>query len=250
MFCFFLIFRSFCYESATFNGILYSKLDEKSFGVGNSEQKAAIFDRNQNIRIDSKINFNGKPFEVTEVLPYAFYYCSHIYSIVLPDTIKKIGKFAFFGCITLESINIPNSVTEIGESCFAQCSTLNYIQFSSSLKEIGQKAFESCSSLRFVILPTNLSQIGKNAFSSCSELVLITYNGSNLIEESIFGGSTNENKLQIYVTCDYHSNSFGRVPITNPCTGNNKKLVLINRVMAIFVGCFTIGVMLLFKYMN
>ena len=250
MFCFVLIFEVFSQEITTFNGIIYSRISDNGFGVGNSEKKIAIIDKNQNIRIDSKITFDESSFDVVEILDYAFYQCAHVYSVVIPDSVRKIGKFAFCGCISLESISIPNHVTEIGDSCFSHCSSLDYIQFSSALREIGQNAFENCSSLRFVSFPTNISKIGKKAFRSCPELRLVTYDGSNTIDNSIFGGTTKEMKLQIYVTCEYHSSTFGGVPIKNPCTGNNKRLVLINRVMAIFVGCFTIGVMLLFKYMS
>ena len=237
-------------DQVEYKGIIYSQIDFRSYGVGTIEKRSALNDKNPNIRIDSKISVGNKFYDVTQITQYAFYECTYIYSIVLPETIVSIGKHAFHGCIMLETIVIPNLVTSIGEYCFTQCSSLNYIQLSSSLKEIGPFAFQMCQVLRFIALPSTLSHIGKGAFSSCPELVLITYDGRNPIDEVIFGETTNQEKLQIYVTCDYHSNTFGRVVIHNPCTGNNKKILLINRVMAIFIGCFTIGVLFLFKSMG
>lgn len=40
--------------------------------------------------------------------------------IVLPNTIKTIGKKSFLGCECLKGIFIPSSVTQIKESAFEE----------------------------------------------------------------------------------------------------------------------------------
>ena len=248
---FFIFFsRIYCHETVNVHGVIYTKVDSSHFSVWNPSNKNAITEKNENVKIEKTLEFEGKKFTVTSIGDYAFSECSHLFSISLPDTIKTIGKFAFFNCITLDSILVPNSVNTISEYSFAGCSSLNSIQLGAGLHEIGNNAFDNCLNLKCAIIPTNVAHIGKDAFKSCSELALLAYDGKYRMDEDVFGSTLDENKLQIYVTCDYHSDFFGKVKIHNPCTGNNKKILLINRVMAIFIGFFTIGVLVLFKYLS
>ena len=48
----------------------------------------------------------------------AFMDCTELKSIVIPDSVTKIGENAFNGCTGLTSIIIPDSVTEIGCGAF------------------------------------------------------------------------------------------------------------------------------------
>ena len=48
---------------------------------------------------------------------------------LLPPSIVKIGKFAFYDCTKLTNVTIPNKVTTIGERAFSLCKNLNTITF-------------------------------------------------------------------------------------------------------------------------
>ncbi len=48
----------------------------------------------------------------------AFYACSSLRSIYIPDSVTRIKDFAFLNCESLTSAAIPNSVTSMGTSVF------------------------------------------------------------------------------------------------------------------------------------
>ena len=59
----------------------------------------------------------------------AFYYCTSLKSVVIPNSVTSIGWDAFYGCESLTSITIPNSVTSIGKRAFYSCSGLTSVTF-------------------------------------------------------------------------------------------------------------------------
>jgi hypothetical protein len=58
------------------------------------------------------------------------------------------GGYAFYNCTGLTSVTIPNSVTSIEEGAFDGCTGLNSIVISNSVTSIGNNAFSGCSGLK------------------------------------------------------------------------------------------------------
>jgi len=64
--------------------------------------------------------------------------------------VTAIGSDAFYGCTGLTSITIPNSVTSIGSSAFRECTGLTSITIPNSVTSIGTRAFYGCTNLNVV----------------------------------------------------------------------------------------------------
>ena len=132
------------------------------------------------------IKFDG---EVTTIGNYAFYNCSSLTTITIPDGVTTIGNNAFQYCSNLTSVNIPNGVTTIGNSTFSRCSRLTSVTIPNGVTTIGDSAFEDCSSLTSVNIPNSVTTIGNSTFSRCSRLTSVTIgNGVTSIGSSAFSG--------------------------------------------------------------
>ena len=82
----------------------------------------------------------------TSIGANAFFECSSITSITLPNTVTNIGDGAFCWCSSLSSITIPDSVTTIGKYAFGYCWSLSSISDSVQLlfvQQVWQPAYFS-----------------------------------------------------------------------------------------------------------
>ncbi len=99
------------------------------------------------------------------ILKGAFYNCSSLTDITIPDSVTSIGSSAFDGCSSLTSITIPDSVMSIGESAFYNCGSLTSITIGNSVTRIGDYAFFGCTAeIKWGDNPT-ITNIGEYAFS-------------------------------------------------------------------------------------
>ena len=113
------------------------------------------------LEIPSSVTYNGTTYSVTKIGIYAFYYCSGLTSVTIPNTVTSIGGGTFYGCSGLTTVTIPTSVTSIGDY-----------------------AFQGCGGLTSVTIPTSVTSIGEGAFVSCSGLTSITVESGNTVYDS------------------------------------------------------------------
>ncbi|MBQ9848331.1 MAG: leucine-rich repeat protein [Clostridia bacterium] len=98
--------------------------------------------------------------------------CNESYAkITIPSTynglpITEIGCSAFYNCTNLQIIEIPESITKIGSSAFLRCHSLIRFEIPESVRYIGMMAFAECKNLKTVFIPNSVISIEQNAFWS------------------------------------------------------------------------------------
>ena len=138
------------------------------------------------------------PNSVTSIGGYAFWYCTGLTSITIPNSVTSIGDCAFYGCTGLTSVTIPNSVTRIGWYAFYGCSSLTAITIPNSVTSIGDGSFFDCSGLTSVTIPNSVTSIGIEAFWGCTGLTSVTIpNSVTNIGNFAFSGCTGLTSITI-----------------------------------------------------
>ena len=136
------------------------------------------------IKIPSNVESNGQTYTVTSIGDYAFWNCSGLTSVDIPDGVTSIGDYAFWNCSGLTSVDIPDSVTSIGNYAFSWCSGLTSVDIPDGVTSIGYYAFGGCSSLTEVTIPDSVTSIGGYAFGGCSSLTEVTIPDSVTVIDS------------------------------------------------------------------
>ena len=182
----------YCLYYTSSNGKIVTPYDSSSFG--------ATILSNTYIGGVGTIDFNAP---ITMIGEYAFYKCSNLTSVTIPNSVTTIGRYAFDSCSGLTSVTIPDSVTEIGYYAFAECSSLTSVTIGDSVTTIGGGAFTGCNRLKefkgkfasedgrcLIIdgtlnsfapvelteytIPNSVTSIGNSAFRDCSSLTSVT----------------------------------------------------------------------------
>lgn len=104
------------------SGIYYNYLsvDERALEVTVSENGYS-----DSVNIPAKVTYKGNDYLVMAIGDSAFWSCSRLSSVTIPNTVTYIGKFAFENCTNLTSLTLRGSNIHIGTKAFNNCASLN-----------------------------------------------------------------------------------------------------------------------------
>ena len=175
------------------------------------------------LNIESSILYNGTNYTVTKIATWAFYdarntltevtlpntvdeieyqaffNCSNLTKVIIPEGVRKIGQAAFLwlfsvnkhydseyhhkygygfsGNTALSHVTLTNGISKISSNAFERCTGLTEVEIPASVDQICPFAFNGCTNLKRVLLEKNIKTINVNAFKDCTNLSDVKYNG-------------------------------------------------------------------------
>ena len=119
---------------------------------------------------------------MTSIGEYAFYNCSGLTSVNIPNSVTSINYGIFKNCTNLESVNIPENVDTIDNMAFQNCKKLSQIELPDGLIYIGHDVFIGCAKLTSIYIPNSVKALGGyygSDFEGCTRLKKIYCNISD-----------------------------------------------------------------------
>lgn len=112
----------------------------------------------------------------------AFSGCGNLQTVVMPNTIETIYSYAFATCAKLELNTLPSNLKYIGDAVFNKCYLLSISNLPENLEVLGDNtasagngAFRDCAGISITEIPENVEMIGQFAFAGCSQLTSIKF---------------------------------------------------------------------------
>jgi len=149
------------------------------------------------------------PDGIESIASEAFFYCQHLTSVTIPNSVTNVGDFAFdqvgitapvyndyvFAYMPTSYSNgtyiIPDGIESIAGGAFFYCNQFTSIILPNSVTNIGNYAFAECNRLTSITIPNRATTIGNAAFAVCRQLTSVTIPSSVVyIGDGAFDGCT------------------------------------------------------------
>jgi len=189
------------------------------------------------IVIPEKVQINGVDYTVTGIMDEGFSQQYKLKSVVIPESVTKIGEKAFYSD-NIISLDVPSSVTSIGASAFSSILNVNYagdaegspwganvcngevdfdlkFVFSDSTRTKIVRYFGKDSA---VVIPNSVKELGESSFTKVLELKHVELNNVEKIDDKAFRATglqdiSLSNKIKYIGTDAFFATSISKVLI-------------------------------------
>lgn len=137
------------------------------------------------------------PQGVISIGDRAFRTCISLTEVEFPDTLVSIGEDAFKDC-ALKKLILPDSVKEIGKEAFFRNDEIEEIKFSKGLTKLENQLFLNNNKIKKITIPENITYIGYETFYGWKALEEITlHDNIEFLEEGAFRYCENLKEINI-----------------------------------------------------
>ncbi|MFA6824806.1 MAG: leucine-rich repeat protein [Bacteroidales bacterium] len=187
------------------------------------------------IAIPDSVLYDGNYYYVSKIGDRAFYYCTGLTSVTIPNSVTQIGDLIFYNCYGLVSVTIPNHIYMIPFNTFYNCTSLQSITLPENLIYLNSEAFYGCRSLTSITIPHKVRNIGPSAFEYCTNLTSVILPDSlTAIYSNAFKDCVNLDSITIPNTVTLiGGNAFLNTPFYNNMPDG---LVYINNILYSYKG--------------
>ena len=155
------------------------------------------------VDVDSTINGNVTicstlgGYSVTRIGPKAFYDCTFLTSVIIPNSVTSIGEYAFYGCTKLSDFSFGNQISLIDYRALHNTGWYNShpdglvyvggilytcknvcpesVTINDGTIAISDYAFAGCTDLKNISIPSSVEKISYNAFRGCTGLESVVF---------------------------------------------------------------------------
>ncbi len=143
---------------------------------GGTSYSSALY--SGSVNIPETVTYNGITYSVPEIGEYAFYRCSGLTSVTIPNSVTEIGYYAFRNCTGLTEVNFNaiacnhagSSVISTEDITFSGCDNISTFNFGDNVTIIPNYLCYRMTSLKNITIGNSVTTIGISAFYGCTGL--------------------------------------------------------------------------------
>ncbi len=177
------------------------EIDGIKYALNEGTKEASVIRKSPvysgDVIIPSSVKYSDVSYSVTSIGYNAFYNCTGLTSIEIPNSVTSIGSYAFYNTAWYNnqpdgliyagklvytykgtmpestSIIIKDGTTGIANEAFSYCVSLTMVTIPNSVTSISDYAFRGCTGLISIEIPNSVTSIGSSAFNGCTGLTLV-----------------------------------------------------------------------------
>lgn len=135
--------------------------------------------------------------------------CGRLKTLDLGTGLVKLGEYAFYNCSGLTEVTLPDSLTGLPRETFNRCSSLKSIVWGKNISYLGRAALQS-TAFEEVTIPSSVTSIESAVFWSCEKLKKVTIDKNvTSIDSDVFAYCNNLTELHLnFSDCEISNSVF------------------------------------------